>query len=144
MVPGQLAGLDLRHRQHARVEDRQAKATGLRNLPCHSFDANAAWLQIPMTATAHPDTTVGRSTTPNHQNSRPTAPLTQHALRVAIASARTSTATSPRPHPSEAGFDEIYLSQIGGREVNSELAGFFRCYRDEDLPCDNVQVAVQG
>ena len=31
------AGLELRHRQHARVEDRirQAKATGLRNLPCH-------------------------------------------------------------------------------------------------------------
>jgi len=52
-VPGQLAGLDLRHRQHARVEDRirQAKATGLRNLPFHSFDANAAWLQIVMTAT---------------------------------------------------------------------------------------------
>ena len=53
VVPGQLAGLDLRHRQHARVEDRirQAKATGLRNLPCHAFDANAAWLQIVLTAT---------------------------------------------------------------------------------------------
>jgi hypothetical protein len=35
VVPGQLGGLELRHRQHARVEDRirQAKATGLRNLP---------------------------------------------------------------------------------------------------------------
>jgi len=35
-VPGQLAGLELRHRQHARVEDRirQAKAAGLTNLPC--------------------------------------------------------------------------------------------------------------
>jgi hypothetical protein len=34
VIPGQLAGLELRHRQHARVEDRirQAKATGLRNL----------------------------------------------------------------------------------------------------------------
>lgn len=51
----------------------------------------------------------------------------------------------PRSHPSsEAGFDEIYLSQIGGREVNSELAGFFRCYRDEVLPCDNVEVAGQA
>ena len=52
VVPHQLAGLDLRHRQHARVEDRirEAKATGLRNFPCHSFDANAAWLQVVMTA----------------------------------------------------------------------------------------------
>jgi hypothetical protein len=34
VIPGQLARLELRHRQHARVEDRirQAKATGLRNL----------------------------------------------------------------------------------------------------------------
>jgi hypothetical protein len=53
VIPGQLAGLELRHRQHARVEDRirQAKATGLRNLPFHSFDANAAWLEIIMAAT---------------------------------------------------------------------------------------------
>jgi hypothetical protein len=37
-------------RQHARVEDRirQAKATGLANLPFNSFDANAAWLEIIM------------------------------------------------------------------------------------------------
>ncbi len=53
VVDGQPAGLELRHRQHARVEDRirQAKATGLRNLPCHAFDANAAWLEIIMAAT---------------------------------------------------------------------------------------------
>ena len=52
VVPHQLAGLDLRHRQHARVEDRirQAMATGLRNLPCHCAQANAAWLQVVMTA----------------------------------------------------------------------------------------------
>ena len=52
VVPGQLAGLDLRHRQHARVEDRirQAKATGMRNFPCHSYAANNAWLEIVMTA----------------------------------------------------------------------------------------------
>ncbi len=38
IVPGQAAGLELRHRQHARVEDRirEAKATGLRNLPCRA------------------------------------------------------------------------------------------------------------
>lgn len=53
VIPGQLAGLELRHRQHARVEDRirQAKATGLRNLPFHAFAANAAWLEIVMAAT---------------------------------------------------------------------------------------------
>jgi hypothetical protein len=53
VVAGQLAGLELRHRQHARVEDRirQAKATGLRGLPFNAFDANAAWLEIIMTAT---------------------------------------------------------------------------------------------
>jgi len=53
VIPGQLAGLELRHRQHARVEDRirQAKSTGLRNLPFNAFDANAAWLEIVMAAT---------------------------------------------------------------------------------------------
>jgi hypothetical protein len=47
-----IAGLELRHRQHARVEDRirELKNTGLRNLPCHSFDANAAWLDIVLAA----------------------------------------------------------------------------------------------
>jgi hypothetical protein len=52
VVPGQLAGLELRHRQHARVEDRirQAKATGLRNLPCRGAAENAAWLEAVLTA----------------------------------------------------------------------------------------------
>jgi hypothetical protein len=52
-VAGQAAGLELRHRQHARVEDRirQAKATGLRNLPCHGFTENAAWLEVILAAT---------------------------------------------------------------------------------------------
>ena len=51
-VPGQAAGLELRHRQHARVEDRirEAKATGLRNLPCRAFNENAAWLEVVLTA----------------------------------------------------------------------------------------------
>jgi hypothetical protein len=51
-VPGQVAGLELRHRQHARVEDRirELKAAGLRNLPCHGFWANAAWLEIVLAA----------------------------------------------------------------------------------------------
>lgn len=52
VIPAQVAGLELRHRQHARVEDRirELKATGLRNLPCHSFSANAAWLEIALAA----------------------------------------------------------------------------------------------
>jgi len=52
VVPGQAAGLELRHRQHARVEDRirEAKATGLRNFPCRAFNENAAWLEVVLTA----------------------------------------------------------------------------------------------
>lgn len=53
VIDGQIAGLELRHRQHARVEDRirQAKATGLRNLPCRAFNENAAWLEVVLIAT---------------------------------------------------------------------------------------------
>lgn len=52
VIAGQVAGLELRHRQHARIEDRirELKATGLRNLPCQSFWANAAWLEIVLAA----------------------------------------------------------------------------------------------
>jgi hypothetical protein len=52
VVPGQAAGLELRHRQHARVEDRirEAKATGLRNLPCRAWNENAAWLEVILSA----------------------------------------------------------------------------------------------
>jgi hypothetical protein len=52
VIAGQVAGLELRHRQHARIEDRirELKAAGLRNLPCHAFDANTAWLQIVLAA----------------------------------------------------------------------------------------------
>ena len=53
VVAGQLAGLELRHRQHARVEDRirELKATGLPTCRATSFDANAAWLEIVLAAT---------------------------------------------------------------------------------------------
>ncbi|MDT7653218.1 MAG: hypothetical protein QOI36_4624 [Pseudonocardiales bacterium] len=47
--PGhQLADLELRHRRHARVEDRirAAKDTGLRNLPLHDAHQNRIWLAI--------------------------------------------------------------------------------------------------
>jgi len=47
-----LAALELRHRGHARVEDRirAAKATGLRNLPFGGYTANEAWLQLVLIA----------------------------------------------------------------------------------------------
>src|SRR5699024_8075413 len=53
VIEGQIAGLELRHRQHARVEDRirQAKAAGLRNLPCRAWNENVAWLQVVLMAT---------------------------------------------------------------------------------------------
>jgi hypothetical protein len=52
VVPGQAAGLELRHRQHARVEDRirQAKDSGLRNFPCRAWNENNAWLETVLTA----------------------------------------------------------------------------------------------
>jgi hypothetical protein len=45
---GQLADLELRHRRHARVEDRirAAKDTGLRNLPFHDAAQNRVWLEV--------------------------------------------------------------------------------------------------
>jgi hypothetical protein len=44
--------LELRHRRHARVEDRvrQAKAAGLRNLPCKQAAENHAWLECVLAA----------------------------------------------------------------------------------------------
>ena len=45
---GQLADLEPRHRRRARCEDRirNAKDTGLRNLPLHGFAQNQIWCQI--------------------------------------------------------------------------------------------------
>jgi Transposase DDE domain group 1 len=47
-----LAALELRHRQRARVEDRirAAKATGLRNLPFDRWRRNAVWLELVLCA----------------------------------------------------------------------------------------------
>jgi Transposase DDE domain group 1 len=47
-----LARLELRHRQRARVEDRirAAKATGLRNLPFDLFRRNQVWLELVLAA----------------------------------------------------------------------------------------------
>jgi len=49
---GQLADLEVRHRSHARVEDRIrcGKATGLRNLPCRGYAQNKVWLELALTA----------------------------------------------------------------------------------------------
>jgi hypothetical protein len=47
-----LARLELRHRRHARVEDRirAAKATGLANLPFDPWRRNAVWLELVLAA----------------------------------------------------------------------------------------------
>ncbi len=47
-----IAGLELRHRHRAHVENRirAAKDTGLRNLPCVDVVCNDAWLQLVLTA----------------------------------------------------------------------------------------------
>jgi hypothetical protein len=45
---GHLADLELRHRRRARCEDRirNAKDTGLRNLPLHGFNQNQIWCEL--------------------------------------------------------------------------------------------------
>jgi hypothetical protein len=45
---GQLPDLELRHRRRARCEDRirNAKDTGLRNLPLHGYEQNQVWCEI--------------------------------------------------------------------------------------------------
>ncbi|HEY2652503.1 MAG TPA: transposase, partial [Solirubrobacteraceae bacterium] len=47
-----IAALEVCHRQHAQVEDRikTVKATGASHLPFHSFQANAAWLELAVAA----------------------------------------------------------------------------------------------
>ena len=115
VVPGQLAGLDLRHRQHARVEDRirQAKATGMRNFPCHlSYAANSAWLEIVMTAmdlvawTKTPGLRRRTKTSPPVRSRRSgteccTSPPGSPAAPVKPDSASTSTGGGPPRYPKE-------------------------------------------
>ena len=52
VIPHQIAGLELRHRQHARVDDRisEGKQAGLRNLPCRGWEENSAWLEAVLAA----------------------------------------------------------------------------------------------
>ena len=47
VIPDGIAGLELRHRRHARVEDRirQSKAAGLNNFPCWGLAENKAWME---------------------------------------------------------------------------------------------------
>lgn len=48
----EIAALELRHREHAHVEDavKTLKATGASHLPFHSFAANCAWFELAMLA----------------------------------------------------------------------------------------------
>jgi hypothetical protein len=47
-----IAALEMRHRQRARVEDciRNGKDTGMRNLPHHAFENNQTWLEVSLIA----------------------------------------------------------------------------------------------
>ena len=49
---GDIAALEVQHRQHACVEDRisELKNTGLSKLPFSDFEANEAWLELALTA----------------------------------------------------------------------------------------------
>jgi hypothetical protein len=51
-MPRSNATLPLRHRQHARIEDRirAAKATGLANLPFDAWRRNAVWQELVLAA----------------------------------------------------------------------------------------------
>ena len=48
----EIAGLELRHRQRAPIEDsiRCGKETGMRNLPFHDYTANQVWLELSLIA----------------------------------------------------------------------------------------------
>ena len=52
-MPGGIAGLELRHRRHAGVEDRirQSKAAGLANFPCWGVAENKAWMEAALAGT---------------------------------------------------------------------------------------------
>lgn len=52
VVPHQTAGLELRHRQHARIEDRikDSGHLGLGNFPAEEFCHNQAWFEVALAA----------------------------------------------------------------------------------------------
>ena len=121
---GQLQRLELRHRRRARCEDRirNAKDTGLTNLPLHGFGQNRIWCQLVAIA-AELLAWTGLLALPDHQARRwepkrlrlrlfqTPAVLARHArhtvlhisARHAWASVISSAATALRPLPAPAG-----------------------------------------
>ena len=107
--PGrQLADLELRHRRHARVEDRirAAKDTGLRNLPFHDTDQNRIWLAITALAPtcwpgppASPCPPPPRSTSPNGCGCG-SSPSPDGSCAPPAAAPSRSTPPGPGPRPS--------------------------------------------
>jgi hypothetical protein len=95
-ISGDLAFLEADHRQHAQVEDRvkTLKATGGDMLPFHSFQANAAWLELALTATDIMIWTQALTLDGEHQTSEPkrlryrilhvAGQLTRHARRTTL------------------------------------------------------------
>jgi hypothetical protein len=111
VIPGQTAGRELNHRQHARVEDRirEAKNTGLRTLPCRGFAENTAgctrcspppiWCAGPNSSVspAHPRSLTPRSlpSATSYYTSPPASPTApgKHA------SVSTTPGNTPTPSP---------------------------------------------
>ena len=114
VVAGQVAGLELRHRQHARVEDRirELKATGLRNLPCHGFWANAAgWKSSWQTPTWSPGPGSSAS---------PTTPRWPAPRSLPSA---TASYTSPPASPTAPANDSCASTPPGAGPTRSQLLG---------------------
>ena len=114
---GQLPDLELRHRRRARAEDRirNAKDTGLTNLPLHDFDQNRIWCAlVGARRRAHRLDATPRP----HRSRRPpvgteTAPL---RLFTIAATARPDRPAGPAPprHP-------ITLGRAGRRRASHRL-----------------------
>jgi Transposase DDE domain group 1 len=102
-ISGDLPFLEADHRQHAQVEDRvkTLKATGGDMLPFHSFQANAAWLELALTATDIMIWTQALTLDGEHQASEPKR-LRYRVLHVAgqlTRHARTTTLHLPADWP---------------------------------------------
>jgi hypothetical protein len=89
--------IDRRHRGRAHIEDaiRDAKASGLGNLPCGGFDRNQVWVALVMLALSltawaqalllHGEAAVARPATLRHRLWHAAARITRHARRVVVA-----------------------------------------------------------
>jgi Transposase DDE domain group 1 len=101
-----LAFLEADHRQRAQVEDRvkTLKATGGDMLPFHSFQANAAWLELALTATGIMIWTQALTLDGEHQSREPKR-LRYRVLHLA------GQTHAPRPHHHPAPARRLAMGQ---------------------------------